>query len=294
MHRRHCLSTLLSLPFVWDAALAASPPIRPDSWVQTRLAEIEKICGGRLGVQVLDTASGRRWGQRVDERFLMCSSFKLLAAAQVLDRVAHGQESLSRRLPYGRADLLPNSPVTQRHVQQGAMTLGALCHATVTQSDNTAVQLILPTLGGPAGLTAWLRGVGDNTTRVDRNEPDMNAWDPTRQWDTSTPAAMAATMATLLLGTTLPAPQRAQLVAWMRASQTGRQRLRAGLPAGWHIGHKTGTSGRGEAIDLALIWPPQRAAPVIVTSFIAESPAPLPVCDAALAQVGRLLPELLA
>lgn len=293
MHRRHCLSTLLSGTLTLHTARAAAPPGRPASEAQARLAEIEKSCGGRLGVQVLDTASGHRWGQRVDERFLMCSSFKLLAAAQVLDRVAHGQESLSRRLPYGRADLMPNSPVTQRHVQQGAMTLGALCHATVTQSDNTAVQLILPTLGGPAGLTAWLRGLGDATTRVDRDEPHMNVWDPTRQWDTSTPAAMATTLATLLLGSALPVAQRAQLVAWMRASQTGRQRLRAGLPAAWQMGNKTGTSGRGEVIDLALIWPPGHA-PVIVASFIADSPAPMPVCEAALAEVGRLLPGLLA
>ncbi len=293
MHRRHCLSTLLSLPAALTTAPARAAAAPPPGWVQSRLSEIEKSAGGRLGVQVLDTGSGQRWGQRVDERFLMCSSFKLLAAAQVLDRVAHGQESLSRRLPYGRADLMPNSPVTQRHVQQGAMTLGALCHATVTQSDNTAVQLILPTLGGPAGLTAWLRGIGDTTTRVDRNEPDMNAWDPSRQWDTSTPGAMARTLSTLLLGDVLPVAQRAQLVDWMRASQTGRQRLRAGVPAAWPMGNKTGTSGRGEVIDLALIWPPGRA-PVMVASFIADSPAPLPVCEAALAQVGRLLPGLLA
>jgi beta-lactamase class A len=301
MQRRHCLSALLALPAPWQLSAAAKAPSRPpapldlerQTLAETRLADIEKTCGGRLGVQVLDSGSGRAWGHRGDERFLMCSSFKLLAAAQVLDRVARGEESLQRRIPFGPSDLLPNSPVTTRHVRAGSMTLGALCEATMTQSDNAAVQLMLPSLGGPAGLTQWLRSLGDQTTRVDRDEPELNAWDPTRQLDTTTPQAMARTLATLLLGKTLPARQRAQLVTWMKACQTGHKRVRAGLPSTWQAGNKTGTSGRGDVIDLAVVWPPGRA-PLVVASFIAESQAPLPVCEAALAQVGRLLPALLA
>ena len=296
MNRRSCLAHLAALSAGLSAArsrAAGVPDLHPEA-LQERWSAIEKSSGGRLGVEVLDTGSGQRWRYRADERFLMCSSFKLLAAARVLDRVARGEDSLERVIPYSRADLLPNSEITRRHVGRGAMRLGELCHATVTTSDNTASQLILATYGGPAGLTRWLRTLGDDTTRLDREEPALNEPDPTRTLDTTTPAAMARTVAALAVGAqTLPAAQRALLVAWMKGCQTGVHRLRAGVPAAWPLGHKTGTSGRGELIDVALVWPPQRP-PVVVAAFIAESTASHEQAERALADVGRLLPALLA
>ncbi|MFZ2991146.1 class A beta-lactamase [Ideonella sp.] len=296
MDRRTCLQGLLGAASGWTPLFAGAGVATAisQSQISERFASIEKTSGGRLGVQVLDTGNQRTWGHRVDERFLMCSSFKLLAAARVLDRVARGEESLSRRIAYGKADLLPNSDITRRHAAQGAMSLGALCHATVTESDNTAAQLILASYGGPAGLTRWLRTLGDETTRLDRDEPMLNEWDPTRTLDTSTPAAMARTVAALTVGQqALPQAEREQLVRWMKACVTGKRRIRAGLPADWAIGHKTGTSGRGELIDLALVWPPRRA-PIVVTAYIAESTARHDVAESALADVGRLLPALIA
>jgi len=141
--------------------------------VQAPWAAIEGQANGRLGVAVLDTATGRLEGHRLDERFPMCSTFKWLAAAFVLHRVDAGQELLDRRIPYGRDALVTYSPVAEKHVGEG-MTLAQLCHATITVSDNAAANLIMRTYGGPEALTAYIRSLGDNVTRLDRWEPDLN------------------------------------------------------------------------------------------------------------------------
>lgn len=244
---------------------------------------------GRLGVYAIDTGSGQTFGHRADERFMLLSTFKCLAAACVLARVDRGEERLDRRIAFGRQDLLPWSPVTQQQVDAGGMTLGDLCAAAVASSDNAAGNLVLKTIGGPAGLTGFLRAWGDATTRLDRDEPTLNlpqAAEPLL--DTTTPRAMAQTLRLLLLGEALSAPSRGQLVHWLRACQTGDKRLKAGLPAGWTLGDKTGTN-RTDANDVGIVFPPGRA-PIVVAAFLAgNGPARSADKEAVLAGVGRLL-----
>jgi beta-lactamase class A len=155
--------------------------------VGAQLRQIEAASGGRLGVCILNTADGRRVGHRADERFPMCSTFKLVAAALVLQRVDRGQDTLDRPIAIERSAIVPHSPLTEPNVG-GTMTMGALCEATITQSDNAAANLMLASFGGPAGLTTYVRSLGDPLTRLDRNEPGLNeavAGDPR---DTTTPA----------------------------------------------------------------------------------------------------------
>lgn len=258
--------------------------------MQAALHTLEQRAQGRLGLAVLDTGSGRRWLHRADERFLLCSTFKLLLCAQVLERAARGEERLDRRLSFRRSDLVEWSPVTKKAVGRGRLSVAQLCEATMTTSDNTAALLLLKTQGGPAGLTRWLRAHGDTQTRLDRSEPDLNLADPTGEWDTTTPAAMADTVQRLCLGAGLPTTVQAQLQAWMKASTTGAQRLRAGLPTGWQIGDKTGT-GDGISNDVAIVWPPRQAAPWVVVAFLSNCRSPREVQQACLADVGRLLPQ---
>jgi beta-lactamase class A len=253
-------------------------------------ARIEKESGGRLGVAVLDTQTGAQAGHRADERYPMCSTFKLLAAAATLWRVDAGSERLERRVPFGARDLVTYSPVTEKHVGAG-MTLAELCDAAVTLSDNTAANLLLAALGGPGGITAFARTLGDATTRLDRIEPELNEARPGDPRDTTSPSAMTANLRALLLGDALSAASRAQLTAWLAANRTGDARLRARLPAGWRVGDKTGAGANGTNNDVGVLWPPGRP-PIIVSAYLTEAAAvPAARRDATIAAVGHAVAE---
>ena len=265
---------------------AASLDIRAEGrqGLAHQFAEIEKKTGGRLGVYVLDTASGRRVGRRHDERFAMCSTFKFLAAAFVLARVDQGKEKLDRRLTYSRQELAPHSPATEKHAGGDGMTMAQLCEATITLSDNTAANLMLASFGGPAGLTAYMRSIGDPLTRLDRTEPGLNearAGDPR---DTTTPAAIVGTMQKILLGNALQPASRARLLQWLDDNKTGGQRIRAGLPAEWKVGDKTGTGENGATNDIAILRPPGRA-PILLSVYLTETKASMADRNAAHAAV---------
>ncbi|MCW0212953.1 MAG: class A beta-lactamase [Pseudonocardia sp.] len=224
---------------------------------------IEQRYGMRIGVQALDTGTGTTAGHRTDERFLLCSTVKSLMAAFALHLSTTDPGLLDRRVSYTRADLLEYAPITSMHVDTG-MTVAELCAAAVTVSDNTAHNLLLREAGGPAALTAYLRGLGDGVTRADRAEPALNG--PAGEQDTTTPAAMAATLQALTVGDALPPAQREQLMAWLRATTTGDAQIRAGVPAGWQVGDKTGSGAAGERNDVGVLVPPQ-GAPVVLTVF---------------------------
>jgi beta-lactamase class A len=252
------------------------------------LARIETEIGGRLGVAVLDTHTGAEAGHRPDERFPMCSTFKLLATAAVLSRVDAGQDRLDRRIRFEAADIVTNSPVTKEHVGGDGMALAELCEATMTWSDNTAANLLLRTLGGPSGITAYARALGDQSTRLDRIEPELNEALPGDPRDTTTPAAMLANLRTLVLGDKLSPGSRAQFTGWLLGNKTGDARLRAGLPKDWRVGDKTGTGERGTANDVGVAWPPGRA-PVVISVYLTGSEAPADQRNAAHAAVGQAI-----
>ena len=286
MNRRHLLQhALLGAP-----ALALGPVRAPAAWADdpsAALAALERRHGGRLGVSILDTGSGRRATHRGGERFLMCSTFKLLAVAAVLARVDRGAERLDRRIVFGRNVLLSHAPVTRVRVGPPGMSVAELCDAAITVSDNTAANLLLASVGGPAAVTAFVRGLGDAVTRLDRIEPDLNAGGPGDLRDTTTPDAMLRTLQELLLGPALADGSRGRLLAWLRACSTGNGRLRAGVPAGWVVGDKTGSGSHGETNDVAILFPPRRE-PLLVTAYYAGSSADAASRSAVLADVGRI------
>jgi beta-lactamase class A len=253
------------------------------------LAALEARQGGRLGVAVLDTGSGRVLSHRGEERFALCSTFKALAAARVLARVDGGEERLDRHIAYGREALVPYSPVTGPGAEKGGLAMGEICEAAVTLSDNTAGNLMLDSFGGPAGLTAWLREIGDPATRLDRREPELNLVPPGEERDTTTPLAMAGTMRRLLLGEVLSPASRERLIAWLVGCRTGDARIRAGLPAGWRVGDKTGTGPAPHlpTNDVAIAWPPGRA-PILVAAYLDGARGSDAERSAVLAEVGRV------
>lgn len=260
-----------------------------------RLAELEARHGGRLGVQVIDGGADAGQGHRADERFGMCSTFKLLLAAVVLREAQQGRIDLNTSVRFGKADLVPYAPVIEQHLHTGALSIRELAHAAQTTSDNVAANLLLRELGGPQGFTARLRELGDTVTRLDRIEPAMNAVPTGEERDTTTPRAMAETVHRLFTTDLLDAPSKQLLKAWMIETRTGLRRLRAGLPTDWAVGDKTGTGiAPGMANkhnDVAVVWRADRPPLVIAAYWEADGHYPKMRAedDAVLAEVGRLV-----
>jgi beta-lactamase class A len=254
--------------------------------LNARLAEIEAAAQGCLGVAILDTKTGELFGRREFERFPLCSTFKVLAAALVLQRVDNGEEKLDRRVVFGANDVVEYSPVTKDRAGAEGMTVAEICAAAITQSDNTAGNLMLASFGGPEALTQWLRTLGDAATRLDRTEPALNEVPPGDPRDGTTPRAIAYTLQRILLGNVLTKPSENLLIGWLTANSTGGARLRAGLPADWRVGDKTGTGARGATNDVAIVWPPDHP-PIVIAVYLTDTEAPLDVRNAALADVGR-------
>lgn len=301
VHHRRLLATALLVP-----ALALSAACGTDSGTTTtastdspstsvtgspQFADLEARAGARLGVFAVDTGSGRTVTHRENERFPMASTFKALACGALLRDHPLSSGYFEQVIRYPATELVENSPVTSEHVESG-MTVAHLCEAAITVSDNTAGNQLLKLLDGPAGFTAFLRSLGDDTSRLDRWETELNAAVPGDERDTTTPAALAANYRTLLVGDTLATPEREQLTSWLVANKTGDTRIRAGLPAGWTVGDKTGTPAYGSALDVAVAWPPGRAPLVIaVLSTKSEPDAKADnalVADAARAAVAAL------
>lgn len=245
---------------------ARKPP--PSFDLTAAVNAAETTTGGRVGLTVHDTATGRRFSHRGTKLFPMASTFKALLAAAVLELVDAGTESLARAIPVAAGDIVSNSPVSAKHVG-GTAKVGELTEATVIYSDNTAANLLLRAVGGPAGFTAFMRRIGDTVTRLDRFETMMSEALPGDPRDTTSPDAMAASFQRVLLGDVLTPASRDQLTCWLIGNTTGDTRLRAGLPQGWIVGDKTGTGGHGTANDIAIVWPKRAAVkPVIIASLI--------------------------
>lgn len=311
-----CWATAVATPVTasiagtWAAPARAASAAGPlnHAALQAELAALEARSAGVLGFAVLDSASGALAGHRVQQRFALCSTFKVLLAAAVLQRVEQGAWPADRRIAITAQDLVAHSPVTRLHLGPQGLTALQLAEATQLTSDNAAANLLLRNLmGGPAGLTDWLRSCGDRVTRLDRWEPAMNEVPPGHERDTTTPEAMARTLHTLLVA---PAPAQApaqapvlsnasreRLIGWMRATTTGARRLRAGWPADWPAGDKTGTALTpglaGCYNDVAIVWPGAGRAPWLVAAYFESpdhhSPKIRQQDEAVLAEAARLL-----
>ena len=258
-----------------------------------RLRALE-IGNARLGVCFLDTDTLEQSGNRMDEHFAMCSTFKLAMVGACLREIDAGRLNPSEVLPYTKSDLLAWSPVTSENLHKGGMSIAALGQAAQEISDGTAANLLVKRLGGPASLTAKLREMGDQVTRLDRYEPMLGMVLSADMRDTTTPLVMAQLVRRLTTGDLLSSASRKQLLQWMVDTKTGFRRIRAGIPAGWKVGNKTGT-GRdigttNKCNDVAVIFPPDRA-PIIAAVYFDSGEYTDQVEDrheAVLAEVGRI------
>jgi beta-lactamase class A len=279
--RRELLATSLGITLA-TAAEAAS--------AKSQLERIHKRVGGRFGVHILDSQSGKRITFDDDFRFAMASTFKLPLAASLLWQVDHGAFPLTHTLPVGRDDVLANSPVIEPRVAAGvvAMSVRELCVAVVTFSDNAAANILLGAMGGPSALTAFVRSIGDEVTRFDRTELELNSNQPGDERDTTTPRAMADTLLKIFTQDVLSLSSRALLIEWMTAARAGLNRVRAGLPKDWQACDKAGSGENGAFNDLVVAWPPGRR-PILAAIYMSESKRTPQELAAAQAEIGAMM-----
>ena len=279
--RRHLVNLALASALATPAAAARA---------DRELKAIQKQIGGRLGVHALDTQSGKRFGIDDKSRYAMASTFKLPLAAALLWQVDRGAFKLDRTLPISRDGLLPHSPSVEAALAAGStsMSLRELCVAIITVSDNAAANILLTGIGGPQALTTFMRNVGDEVTRMDRMETEVNSNLPGDPRDTTTPRAMVDSMLRIFTQDVLSIPSRALLIDWLSAAKTGLERVHAGIPKTWLVGDKTGTGDNGAVNDLVIAFPPQRR-PVLVAVYMSGSQLPLAQLNAAHAQIGALV-----
>lgn len=272
-----------------EPAPPAQAPAAPEAF---DLSALERDNGGRLGFVAHDTGSGRRLAWRGDERFVYCSTFKMFLAAATFLRVQAGEERLDRMIPVTAADMTHHAPVTEPAVG-GSLSVEALMKGTVEVSDNPAANLLLKAMGGLEPMRAFYRSLGDDSTTVDRFEPEMNRLDGDK--DTITPLSSAANLKRLLIDadTPLSASHKALLLRWMVDSPTGADRLRAGVPGGWTVAHKTGTGGYGPTNDIGVLYPSSGAPLIVAAYYHAATAQPAARNEAVIAAATRLAVEAL-
>ena len=268
--------------------LAAAAPDR-FSPLRRAITAVERSAGGPIGISLLDTHTGERFGHRANDRFPLCSTFKLLLAARLLHGADKGQWAMIERLPVTKADMLFNAPFTEKRIG-GSASLLELAEAMAVVSDNPAANIGLARVGGPAALTRWLRAIGDQTTRLDRNEPEMNNETPGDPRDTTTPAAMLATSRALVEGHILSPVARKTLFGWMQASRTADTMIRAALPPGWQEANKTG-AGSWRARNIVSVMTPPGRNPIWVAAYLFAAKSELAERNRQFVPLGRAIVE---
>lgn len=289
----------LLLTSVAASAVLSTPAMGQSSRSSVALRKLQALEQGhaRLGVCFMDAATGESCGTRLDERFAMCSTFKLAMVAACLREADHGRLNMAQVLEYSEADMLPWAPVTKEHLSQGGLSITTLAKAALQRSDGTAANLLVDRLGGPSAVTAMIKDMGDTVTRLDRYEPDLGLVLSADMRDTSSPLAYAQLARQIFTGRILQKESRELLLNWAQNTTTGARRLRAGLPQGWRTGNKTG-SGRTEGTtnkcnDIAITFPPNRN-PIIITAYFDSGEYTEKIearHEAVLAEVGKIAAE---
>ena len=282
INRRTLLAAMPALA-VWPAVAEQAPSV---------LKDYERASGGKIGVYAENVKSGAKFAWRADERFVMCSTFKASVAACALARIDRGEDKLDEMISYSQKDILDYAPVAKENLAKGALSISDLCKGAVELSDNTCANLLLKRIGGPAKLTAFWRSLGDETSRLDHYEPELNRSPPGDPHDTTTPHAMTGNLKRLVLGEALSPSSRDQLTDWMVNCKTGAKRLRGGLPKDWRIGDKTGNNGKDAVSDIAVAWA-KPDAPIVVAVYTQGGKPNAAQHEQVFAAIGRMVAERL-
>lgn len=276
-------------PFLLMISLSIMTTLSASTSTATaKLAALEATSGGRLGIAAMQIDTPLRVSYRGEERFPVGCTAKIMGVAAILKKSMSDQQFLQETLYYKKSDLTNWTPITEKHLAEG-MTIEKLAQAAISYSDNTAMNLLAQQIGGPAGITAYARSIGDKTFRLDHGWPEEALANPAAQEDSSSPEAMQHSLHKIIFGGVLGKPQRQLLVHWMQNNTTGDKRIRAGVPKNWVVGDKTGTGFHyGITNDIAIIWPPH-CKPIILAAYYSNKSKTAPKRDDLIASATRIV-----
>lgn len=277
---------VLVLLFLNITISLANPQQPTEVIFQKQITKLETTSSGRIGIFAINTANNNILEYRADERFPLCSTSKLITVAAILKLSMKNQNLLQKKIFYDKHTLIAHSPITAQHVATG-MTIAELAAAAITESDNTAANLLMQQLGGPHAITLFARSIGNNSFRLDRWEPELNTAIPGDLRDTATPSSMAQSIKQLVLGKVLAPQQRTQLKTWLIETKTGDARIRAAVPKNYIVADKTGSGAYGTTNDVAIIWPPH-AKPIIMAIYFTQKKQTAVSQDAVVAAAARI------
>ncbi len=234
---RRLTGVLFGLLIVLGAQPALAEAPAGLRFLENSLRSIADSSPGNIGIAALDLKSGEMVAVHGDELFPMASTVKVAVAANYLAQVEFGRRDLDERI--------------------GGQTASQLMARMIIHSDNHATDMLIHNLGGPAKIQEWLDQRGIAGLRIDRNIASLLAAkrDLRDVRDSSSPKAMVELLRRLDSGTLLKPQGKAYLLRLMAQCQTGKNRMRALLPYGTPVEHKTGTLN-GYTSDVGFITLP--------------------------------------
>lgn len=266
---KRLLSLVLSSSFLIInlSSFATTPKIIPATSIQKRLSELEASSKGRIGVYAINMGNNIKLGYRANKHFPTGCTSKVIGVATILSKSMNDSALLSQKINYSKKDLTNWSPITEKYLSSG-MTVEQLCSASISYSDNTAMNLLVKQMGGLEQMNLFARSIGNNSFRQDNDWPkEAYSGGKNNLRDTSTPKDMAKNLQKLAFTKVLDKPQREMLISWLKANTTGKHRIKAGIPKGWIVADKTGTGGAyGTTNDIGIIFPP-RCPPIIMAIY---------------------------
>ena len=250
-----------------------------------KIEEIESQLGARIGVSIYDATDNKLWNYNGDTRFPLMSTFKTLACAKLLVDVEKGLQSFDTSSVITASSIIAWSPTTEKLIGE-SISLKQACSAAMIMSDNTATNIVLSGIEGPKALTQFMRSIGDEVTRLDRNEPDLNEALDGDKRDTTTPNAMVKSLHTLLFGDVLSQASKAQLKQWMIDNKVTGSLFRSVLPDNWSIADRSGAGGNGSRGITAVVWSDKRS-PLIISVYLTQTDASFALRNKAIANIGK-------
>ncbi len=314
------LRLAISIAFLASTILAA-PPESGLATAQTEIQRIATAAAGEVGVAAwrLD-GRGPRLLLNANEAFPMASTFKVAVAGAVLGKVDAGTITLETMVPVDNARYVESDVIANALIHPGVnLSIHNLLELMLTHSDNTATDVLSTIAGGPAAVTAWVRGQGITGLRVDRDTAGIvrdffglpegkfsealaiarktdtkldersshpNAAFDSDPRDSSTPNAMAELLTKIFTGHALSPASTKEIIGTMERCHTGDDRLRARLPATTTVADKTGTLG-GSVNDVGVITLPNGKGQVVCAVFIKKSELPFAAREKVIADIAR-------